>query len=91
MSEKEKSAGQLLKEKLFIKSQHTSAVIGAQGNADADSFADGYMNYLDASKTERESIDTALSMAIAGGFTEFDKTVIGRLFIRSVPNLYSIS
>ena len=69
MSE-EKSKAELLKEKLFIKKEHTSAVIGEKGNAEADSFSEGYMSYLDASKTERESVETALEMAKAGGFTE---------------------
>ena len=71
----EKSKAELLKEKLFMKREHSSVILGDKGLADADSFADGYMNYLDASKTERESIDTALSMAKAGGFVEFDKTL----------------
>ena len=74
MSE-EKTKAELLKEKLFIKKEHTSAVIGEKGNAEADSFSEGYMSYLDASKTEREAVETALEMAKAGGFTEFDKSV----------------
>ncbi len=71
----EKSKAELLKEQLFMKKEHTSVVIGEQGVADADSFADGYMSYLDASKTEREAVETALEMAKAGGFVEFDKNV----------------
>ncbi|MBQ3536962.1 MAG: aminopeptidase, partial [Clostridia bacterium] len=71
----EKSKAEILKEQLFMKKEHTSAVIGANGTAEADSFADGYMSYLDAAKTEREAVDTALEMAVAGGFTEFNKSV----------------
>ncbi len=71
----EKSKAEILKEQLFMKKEHTSAVIGTEGLAEADSFADGYMSFLDAAKTEREAVDTALEMAIAGGFTEFNKSV----------------
>ncbi len=74
MSE-EKSKAELLKEKLFIKKENTACIIGDSGINEADSFAEGYKNYLDASKTERESVETALEMAKAGGFTEFDKNV----------------
>ena len=71
----EKSRADALKEQLFMKNEHTAAVIGDSGLTQADSFCEGYMNYLDASKTEREAVETALEMAIAGGFTEFDKSV----------------
>ena len=71
----EKSKAELLKEKLFIKKENTACVIGENGISEADSFAEGYKNYLDASKTEREAVETALEMAKAGGFTEFDKSV----------------
>lgn len=74
MSE-EKSNIEILKEKLFMKKEHTAAVIGDEGLSQADSFAEGYMNYLDSSKTEREAVEQALSLAKAGGFTEFDKNV----------------
>ncbi len=71
----EKSKAELLKEKLFMKKEHTCAKIGNDGVKEADLFCEGYMNYLDASKTERESVETALSMAKAGGFVEFDKNI----------------
>ncbi len=74
MSE-EKTRAEILKEKLFMKREHTAAVIGEGGVNEADSFAEGYMNYLDSSKTEREAVCQALLLAKAGGFTEFDKTV----------------
>ena len=74
MSE-EKTKAEILKEKLFMKKEHTAAVIGESGVNEADSFAEGYMNYLDSSKTEREAVSQALLLAKAGGFTEFDKTV----------------
>ncbi|MBR3767687.1 MAG: aminopeptidase [Clostridia bacterium] len=71
----EKSKAEILKEQLFMKREHTAGIIGEKGVAEADTFAEGYMNYLDASKTEREAVEQALEMAKAGGFTEFDKTV----------------
>lgn len=69
----EKSKSDILKEKLFMKKEHTAVIIGENGLNDADSFAEGYMNYLDASKTEREAVEQALILAKAGGFTEFNK------------------
>ncbi|MBR3595496.1 MAG: aminopeptidase [Clostridia bacterium] len=69
----EKSKSDILKEKLFMKKEHTAVIIGENGLNDADSFAEGYMNYLDASKTEREAVEQALLLAKAGGFTEFNK------------------
>ncbi len=71
----EKSRADILREELFMKKEHTAAVIGESGVNDADTFCEGYMNYLDCSKTEREAVDTALEMAKAGGFTEFDKSI----------------
>ncbi len=71
----EKSKADILKEQLFMKSEHTAVVIGENGINEADSFCEGYMSYLDASKTEREAVEAALEMAKAGGFTEFDKNI----------------
>lgn len=71
----DKSRAEILKEQLFMKKEHSAVIIGEKGISEADSFAEGYMGYLDASKTEREAVDTALEMAKAGGFTEFDKNV----------------
>ncbi len=71
----EKSNAELLKEKLFMKKEHTAVKIADEGLSLADSFCEGYMNYLDSSKTEREAVDQALSLAKACGFTEFDKNV----------------
>lgn len=71
----EKTKADLLKEKLLMKKTNTAVVVGESGLNEADSFAEGYMNYLDCSKTEREAVEAALEMAKAGGFTEFDKAV----------------
>lgn len=71
----EKSNAELLKEKLFMKKEHTAVKIADEGLSLADSFCEGYMNYLDSSKTEREAVDQALSLAKACGFTEFDKSI----------------
>ncbi len=71
----EKSKADILREKLLMKKTHTAVRIGESGVNEADSFAQGYMNYLDCSKTEREAVEAALEMAKAGGFTEFDKTI----------------
>ncbi len=69
----EKSRADILKEQLFYTNEHTSASVGENGVSEADTFCEGYMNFLDASKTEREAAEQALSLAKAGGFTEFNK------------------
>ena len=74
MSE-EKTKAELLKEKLFRKSEHSCVRMGEEEVKQADSFCDGYMDFLNSAKTEREATSTALEMAKASGFTEFDKNV----------------
>ena len=42
--------------------------------AEADEFSEGYKAFLDAAKTERESVDFAVAVAEKNGFVEFDPT-----------------
>ena len=40
--------------------------------AEADTFNEGYKAFLNAAKTERESVDFAVAAAEKNGFVEFD-------------------
>lgn len=71
----EKSKADMLKEKLFSKRENTAVVIGQSGIDEADCFAEGYMNFLDCAKTEREATVQAIELAKMGGFSEFNKNI----------------
>ena len=45
---------------------------GAQEMKKADKFAEGYKDFLDQAKTERESVDYTVKAAEAAGFVPFD-------------------
>lgn len=71
MSEQEKTAGQLLKEKLFLKSENAGLTMSEEQIAQADDFCAAYKQFLDAAKTEREAVDYALRLAKQKGFVPF--------------------
>ena len=74
MSEnKEKTAGELLREKLTMKAKHGCAVLSREEMNTVDSYCEGYKQYLDAAKTEREAVATAVEMAEKNGFVPFVK------------------
>ncbi len=70
MSE-EKSKAELLKEELCLKKEHFDEVYGDE-TGKADEFCKGYMNFLNAAKTERECNAYIIEKAKANGFEEFD-------------------
>ncbi len=72
MSEKT-SVFETLKEQLFLKSENGRAVSDDSVLAAADDYCEGYKEFLNAAKTEREAAKTAISMAKENGFTEFDR------------------
>ncbi|MCD8345695.1 MAG: aminopeptidase [Oscillospiraceae bacterium] len=71
-NEKEKSAGKALQEKLFTQKKNGLLKISDQEKEAVDSFCEGYKSFLDSSKTEREATDTAIKLAVANGFKEYD-------------------
>lgn len=74
MSEnKEKTAGELLREKLTMKAKHGCAVLSPEEMNTVDSYCEGYKKYLDDAKTEREAVATAVAMAEKNGFVPFVK------------------
>lgn len=53
---------------------HGSVKVGPQEMKKAFKFAEGYMDFLNQAKTERESVDYAVKAAEAAGFVAFDPT-----------------
>ncbi len=71
MSEQEKTAGQLLKEKLFLQNENAGLTMSEEQIAQADAFCEAYKQFLDAAKTEREAVEYALQLARQKGFVPF--------------------
>ena len=61
----EKSQAELLKEELFFEKKHFSNQMSDEELAKADSFCEGYKDFLQKGKTERESFETILKEFIA--------------------------
>lgn len=60
-----------MKEKLFYNPKHASAVISESEVDAADGFCEGYKEFLDKGKTEREAAAEIIALAKANGFCEF--------------------
>ena len=73
---KEKTAAELLKEKLLIKNESGAKTLDRSEIEKADEFCIGYMNFLDNAKTEREAVDCAVTAAKARGFTKYDPSAV---------------
>ena len=68
----EKTTAELLKEQLFFKRENGLLKADDETIEKAYSYAEGYKNFLDAAKTEREAVNKAIAMAKAEGFVEFE-------------------
>lgn len=74
--EKEKtSLGAQLKEKLFIKKENTLKKTSDNVIQNANTFCEGYKEFLNSAKTEREAVISAIKIAEENGFKpyKFDK------------------
>lgn len=69
MSEKSKS--EQLKESLFYKRKNGRLISDEETLKKADEYCEGYKSFLNAAKTEREAVNTAVALAKEKGFTEF--------------------
>ncbi len=67
----EKTAGQLLKDKLFLEIPHI-ATVNPQQIKEANDFCEGYKVFLDKGKTERECVTYAVEKLQAAGYVLFD-------------------
>lgn len=69
----EKSAAELLKEQLGYAPEQAGLVLSEAEIAEADAYCEKYKAFLDAAKTEREAVKTAIAQAQAAGFVPFDR------------------
>ncbi|MBR5234339.1 MAG: aminopeptidase [Clostridia bacterium] len=60
-----------MKEKLFYNPKHASTIISESEVEVADGFCEGYKEFLDNGKTEREAAAEIIALAKANGFSEF--------------------
>ena len=67
----EKTKIEEMKEKLFYNPKHASTVISESEVEVADGFCEGYKEFLDNGKTEREAAAEIIALAKANGFSEF--------------------
>ncbi len=72
MSEK-LSKSEELKEKLFYKKKNGRLICDDETLSRADEYCEGYKCFLNIAKTEREAAATAIEMAKARGFSEFER------------------
>ncbi|MCQ2448837.1 MAG: aminopeptidase [Clostridia bacterium] len=69
----EKSASAELKEKLFNNRKNGRLVADEKTLQLTDEYCEGYKQFLDAAKTEREAVKTAIRMAEDKGFVAFER------------------
>lgn len=67
----EKTAEELLKEKLFYKKENAFARGDENYKSAVNAYAEGYKKFLDSSKTEREAVKTSIEMLAARGYKEY--------------------
>lgn len=67
-----KSKAEKLKEKLFDTHKNSGILRDDQYLEKGYLFSEGYKKFIDISKTERESVDTAISIAREKGYKEFN-------------------
>lgn len=68
----DKTEGQLLKEKLFYNTKNIYDVFTGENLAEMKTYADGYIRFLDSSKTEREAVKCGIAMAEAEDYIPFE-------------------
>lgn len=69
----DKTKGELLKDKLFYTPKSGYETQDAEIIEQAYAYAQGYKNFLDAAKTEREAVEYVVEAAEEAGFTQYDE------------------
>ncbi len=69
-----KSQAELLKEELFKNSKNGFLTASEETVTRSFEYAEGYKNFLDNAKTEREAVKAAVKIAQDSGFCEFDRS-----------------
>ncbi len=67
------SKAEELKNELFYNPKHAAEVIADAEVKKADKFCEGYKDFLNASKTEREAVKTIVAKAESLGYVPFDR------------------
>lgn len=70
--EKEKTAAELLAEKVLLKRKSCFEMMSEDEKKQAQALSERYMSFLYAAKTERECVTEALKLLHANGYKEFD-------------------
>ena len=68
-----KSELEILKDELFYSPEHASYVCDEKETAKADKFCDGYVDFLNECRTEREAVAHIIALAEKKGYVPFDK------------------
>lgn len=68
----EKASAKELAKELLYERAHGAGKLGDAELKKADKFAEGYKDFLDRAKTEREAVDYTVKAAEAAGFVPFD-------------------
>lgn len=71
-TEKNKTAGELLAEKLLEDTKNAALMMSDEEITSADDFCEGYKRFLNKAKTEREACKEAVRLAKEAGFDEYD-------------------
>ncbi len=72
----EKTQAELLKEELFYSAEHASYTCGNDEIADADDFCEGYKDFLNNCKTEREAVTFVKDLAEQNGYRPFNPNAV---------------
>ena len=73
MKEENNSSVEQLRKKLLFTNEHADEVLSEQDKRGADEFCEGYKDFLDTAKTEREAAREILRLAEENGYTPFVK------------------
>ena len=71
MHDIEKTEGQILSEKLTYSVPNAGEKLSDAELKVADDFCEGYKDFLNAAKTEREAVDASIALAEAKGYKEY--------------------
>ena len=71
---KEQTAADKLREELCYAPTQAAKTLSEEEIAKADAYCEEYKAFIDAAKTEREAVETAIREAEKAGFVPFDRT-----------------
>lgn len=72
MAKKEKSAAELLQDKLLIQTENGGLFLNDDELAAAQSFCEPYKKFLNEAKTEHEAVNVTVALLKSKGYTEFE-------------------